>query len=826
MLKTLKCIIITIILQMKRRFMLSVLSVAITLGASAEVLTPEQALSRLEKSSQNRLPAKAFSKPMLKHEFTAADGVASVYVFDRADNGGYFVLSADDSVLPLLGYTDKGSFDENNIPPALQYWLDSYGKQISYIRSFNAPRLTASQSIELPDWEPVQPLVKTTWNQDAPYNNDCPESNGMNCYTGCVATSMAQVMNYFKYPEMGQGMISYMCSSLGKRLAMNLGKTPFDWDNMLDDYLPGNYTEAQGEAVAYLMKACGYSVEMSYSTETSGAFSYKIGDAMVEYFNYDKGVEYLHRSNYNYNDWAEIIYNNLKNYGPVIYDGNAPLDGGHSFVCDGYDGNGYFHFNWGWSGMSDGYYTLDALNPSVLGIGGGSIGGFNFDQDAVIGLRPAEASSEAVLAVGTQYGVLFGEVGSNSVNIGTRDSSVLGWGYTGTGDVELSFGVIVENLDNPEQDVQYYINPRYERIKLSHSQYIPFEGNNFYTVALKELTMEKGCRYKFTFASLDCNVADAQLTPVKTTYGYANYIIVKKDGFNVEVENIPVASFEISNIETLTTLYYGCPVNMKFTVSNNSDLQLSGGVTFELYNEAGERCFTSDSYFLTLNPGESIDEEQVLSFFSTSQQSITSPTEFTVRVINLDTNDYYSIGDVKVTMEKNPGKPTILTSLDVTNATKAANGVYLVPDNRNIEISVSLKVGKGYFAYPVSMFLMEDDDTGTGTSLLPLINQTFSEVPFLSAGDKTVLSTSLDFANPVIGKVYYLQTRYTTDNSYVWMNNQTQIMFETSGVDEVEFDENEPVKYFNLQGVEIANPAKGQLVIKTQGSKAQKMIVR
>ena len=175
---------------------------------------------------------------------------------------------------------------------------------------------------------------------------------------------------------------------------MNYSAQEFRWDLMLNDYLPVfdghalriDATEQQQEAVARLMVAAGHSVEMGYSPEASGATSIRIGRALGLYFRYDKSLRYLQRDYYPLDEWEEIIYTSLLNDGPVIYDGQANI-GGHSFVCDGYSADGYFHFNWGWGGMSDGYFLLDALDPINQGIGGAD-SGFNYMQDIIVGIRP------------------------------------------------------------------------------------------------------------------------------------------------------------------------------------------------------------------------------------------------------------------------------------------------------------------------------------------------------------------------------------------------------------------------------------------------------
>ena len=173
-------------------------------------------------------------------------------------------------------------------------------------------------------------------------------------------------MNYWKYPERGKGTITYTASTIQKRLSMNFAAKAFDWANMLDRYEAGQYDDTQAGAVAYLMKACGYAVKMDYGTDSSGALAMNVANALTRYFDYDGNIDYQLRQYYSSTEWAEKMYANLRDVGPVIYGGGSMIGGGHSFICDGYSSDGYFHFNWGWTGMSNGYFKLEGLNPYAL----------------------------------------------------------------------------------------------------------------------------------------------------------------------------------------------------------------------------------------------------------------------------------------------------------------------------------------------------------------------------------------------------------------------------------------------------------------------------
>ncbi len=192
---------------------------------------------------------------------------------------------------------------------------------------------------------------------------------------------MAQVMYYWKYPEKGTGTVTARVNDI-QTAPIDLSTITFDWDNMTDTYDQSS-TPAQKKAVAALMKACGYSVDMGYTVDESGAQTINLAKALVENFGYNENITFLQRNYFSGQDWNNLVYGELKAGRPVLYSG-ASITGSHQFVCDGYDGNGYFHINWGWGGMSDGYFLLEALNPGAQGTGG-SAGGYNYAQTIKIG---------------------------------------------------------------------------------------------------------------------------------------------------------------------------------------------------------------------------------------------------------------------------------------------------------------------------------------------------------------------------------------------------------------------------------------------------------
>lgn len=303
---------------------------------------------------------------------------------------GYVIVSGDDEMTELVGYAENGFFDAENVPPQMQLWLDGYAEYVAAVQSGKAKArkilLSDSPSVV------VEPLVTTKWNQDAPFNNFAPEytddnNNTQRCATGCAATAMAQIMKFHNWPEQGVGHYSYEHQSFGT-ISSNFSEHVYDWTNMIDRYNNGEYSSEQADAVALLMKDCGVSLNMNYGP-VSGASIYSYYPAFKNYFRYTSRT--VNRSGCETAEFTKIITDELQEGRPIIYCGTGE-DGGHAFVVDGYDTNYFLHVNWGWGGYSDGYFDMNYMDPTGLGIGGGS-GAFKWNQGIVLA-RPLKDGVE------------------------------------------------------------------------------------------------------------------------------------------------------------------------------------------------------------------------------------------------------------------------------------------------------------------------------------------------------------------------------------------------------------------------------------------------
>ena len=358
----------------------------------AENITAEQALQLAKTfvSGQNSGPSGLRYSPGLTQE----KQVSGLYVFNVANDGGFIIVSNDDRTTPILGFGESGHLDPDSMPSNMRAWLQGYADEIAWLQTHDvkpsrrnkAPRRVGTHSTVA-----IAPMVTTTWDQGSPYNNLCPTYSGSSrSATGCVATAMAQVMKYHEWPQGATKSIPGYTTDSYMLTLSTLPAVTFNWANMLNDYW-GSATSAQKTAVATLMKYCGWSVQMDYGP-SSGAYTDAVATALVKYFDYNTTTQYVTRSHYTYANWTDLIYHELAHERPVVY-GGMSTGGGHEFVCDGYkyeNGTDFFHINWGWSGTSDDYFVLSALDPDVQGIGGSSsTDGFHFGQDAVIGIQPS-----------------------------------------------------------------------------------------------------------------------------------------------------------------------------------------------------------------------------------------------------------------------------------------------------------------------------------------------------------------------------------------------------------------------------------------------------
>lgn len=319
--------------------------------------------------------------------------------------GGWVLVAADDAAKPILGYSAYGVMDPENIPAPLHQWLQGYQQQMDCLRANNA-QPSSAYAADAREWyrlengiaskdngsKSVEPLLGTRWNQTEPYNMYCPAGT----VTGCAATAQAQMMKFWNFPAFGNGNYCYDAGDYGM-LSADFAHTIYDWQHMPEAVTI--YSDAASkDAVATLMYHCGVSLNMAYGTAAQGGSSalglagvpglHSIDNSLKDYFFYSQEM-YVIRKDYGFTNesWRNALIAELDLGHPILYGGNAE-QGGHGFVCDGYDNRQYMHFNFGWSGVGDGYYPVDSISPGVGGVGGNVTYTFNLNNTALIGAVP------------------------------------------------------------------------------------------------------------------------------------------------------------------------------------------------------------------------------------------------------------------------------------------------------------------------------------------------------------------------------------------------------------------------------------------------------
>lgn len=767
-----------------------------TFAALSRTVTPDEALARANAVPQARAMSAAnvssTAKPALVHTQVTEAGEPAAYIFNNAGDTGYMVLAGDDVAWPVLGYSLTGKIDRNSIPPQMQWWLQEYARQIEYARANGAENAAADARPAVPSTQVIEPLIKTHWDQGEPFNGKCPMLNAQRTYTGCVATSMAQVMKYFNYPETGRYSISYNDESgCGKRLSLDFSKIHFDWANMLDNYLPGKYNEAQANAVATLMQAAGYSVRMSYAADASGALAMDISRGLKRFFNYDPNMEYALRSYYSTTVWKQKIIDNLAEVGPVLYGGASMLGGGHSFILDGYDGNGYFHFNWGWSEMSDGYYLLDALNPSALGAGGGDGGGYNFTQDALFGVQPptGKPAIERPLQL-TQQGALTASVTADSLKLGLDGESQCMWVNYNPETMKIRIAALIQSQTNPDQaPIAVELSERPFQVQAGYG--IPPQSLVM-GMPLEALDLPDG-KFSIRICTRDNEVEDSPWVDVRTNYGYAGTVLLDKNGADYTVTATPAVDIKIRSAQFTQDLYIGCSTEVRVDIANNSDIELTRGLAPVLFFTDGSVAFLGQSVLVTLAPGETMTKTWITDFTAMSQQAAYLSTETDMIFTFYDesvglmyTDDFIE----QVRLKANPGMPqlTYTKNPTITNARREfysdddmhVKYIYVVSDPSDMQIESAFTLKSGVLAYPIVACVtsLEGEqyaiETYNGYTL------------FMSrAGQKHDFSTVLNFAQAQPGKRYYLTMALVLPQGLQSISDLYEFTIEDSGVDNI-----------------------------------------
>ena len=566
---------------------------------------------------------KKVSKPYKAPRKAAATDEAYYYVFNSEGNNGFVIVSGDDRTAPVFGYSDTGSFDENNIPENMRAWLEGYVEEIKALDSetpvvsSDAPltRMRKAESV----MRPIAPLITTKWDQGSPYNDNCPTYNGSKCATGCVATAMAQVMYYYRAQSVNATTAEIPAYTISKRsisIPATPANSPIDWANMTDTYSSSS-TAAQNAAVAALMAYCGRSVEMEYGP-SSGAVSQYVPSALEKYFGYATGGLCISREAYTLQEWEDMVYEELLAKRPLFYGGSS-AGGGHAFVVDGYDGEGLFHFNWGWGGMSNGYFLLQVANPgNNSGIGASATSdGYASKQSAIFGVNPSSAA-DALHAI--PYG--------SFSNVSANQMVIYYW-----------------NLTQKDQPIEFY--PGFGYLDDGGNVQFFYGNNNSMSAELNHAPGTRFTLSKSTFSNAGLPTGTYILKPMCKMKGssewievppkYANeYIIAVYDGTNVTLTlhkntQLSVTSFSFPKGTNVGTI----PV--KTEIQNDGDEYLEYLYLFA--STTSDKGSSLAKAYATIETGKS----------TTAQFNVTFSAEGTYNLwVSTDKNGENVIGQTQV----------------------------------------------------------------------------------------------------------------------------------------------------------------------------------
>lgn len=555
--------------------------VSATLQISARNIQPQEALKRALQSEQTTDGAKhtqSVDKSEL-YKLAYSSPTGSYHVFNRL-TGGYIVVSGDDEACPLLADVSDGVFSTDSVAPAAQSMLNHYDSQIQMLSQTNdrMPGLMDYYS----EWEDIPALMTTKWNQNNPYNIYCPIIEGRTAYTGCVATAMAQVIRHIGYYN-GNGYRSQNgVNYKGEAIEFDFGANTFDFDAMYDTGV--NTTAEEIDQVGRLMLACGLSVGMGYGISGSAASSLSVPNALIDHFGYDSNHTRLYdHENYSQAEWEKMIYDELRLNRPIYYSGsNGSM--GHAYVVDGYKTAGLYHINWGWGGMSDGYYRLNVLNPAQVGIGGGN-GGYNLGQNMVFAVPPGAQP-------GTDKRNLYG-----SISYVGDNTFALYYKSLVDNVMDATLGALITDMSkNKVTEVTFWTNQ-------SITANSALRSDN-YSYDFSQLKLSPG-EYRI-YTAYRLNDGEYVITaPMSTMQHYVNLSVSDNGAYTFTNDPVAIKTIALNIPEIIGgyDLHSGFSGSFSFYAINNGNLDYNGVIKLTMLDNDGNEICRFNSSRATIAAG-------------------------------------------------------------------------------------------------------------------------------------------------------------------------------------------------------------------------------
>lgn len=629
----------------------------------------------------------------------SANSTVYYYIFNVENEQGFVIVSGEDNTKSILGYSKEGSFSVNNMPDNLKDWLEFYESEIKFTMNsdFTEVSQATSPAAVQNSLSTINPLLgNIKWNQGDPYNLLCPfdVTENERTVTGCVATAMAQIMKYYEWPVKGNSSHSYESVRYGT-LQVDFSKTNYNWDSMMENDGTST-TKAQDSAVATLMYHFGVSVDMDYNVSSKGgsaAFDKSAALALINYFGYDTDIQYYPRSFYTSTQWSDLIKAELNASRPVFY-GGASTEAGHAFVCDGYDANNLFHINWGWGGMSNGYFELSSLKPTSSGIGG-STGGYTQNQSMIAGIQKPDGINLTNHQIGMHTRGMTSSVSSIS-NI-SKNTFNLNFGFG-------NFGI---NDFSGKMGIGLYKDGVFQKI-IQNTTTITigsFNGSASYTFYNLSLSGTSDGSYQLQCVFLPTGATTWQ--PLKGNLSLNNYVnvIVAGNSANiVKPETTP--SIALTQIQQSGNSYKNRTATFSVSVQN-SGLEFFSEMGVKIYSATNATVFQYLHDVVFLNAGETktitfsgnITCAPGLYYAVAVFDSTNNASETTFKVMKSDV-----VAPLPVTILSEPSAAV----LNLTGAINLPSGS-TVYKNEQITLNATIQNTGGYYNSEVNAFVFPEN---------------------------------------------------------------------------------------------------------------------
>ena len=760
---------------MRLKYALAIIAVvAVLLPSNARQVTESQARDIAAHFFNVDMPA----RPAAMKANGKRGNAAPFYVFNNPEQPGWVIVAGDDRARPILAYGDEDYFDESEVPECVQDWLNGYVEQIEALDNCSnvvEPESNMGSVIGGAPKSKIVPLLGATkWAQGLPFNQQCPSftesSETKYCPAGCVAIAMAQIMYYHKSSYGSISIPAYTSYSKKDNLTFErpaLPSTTFNWAIMNPWYDDASSSSASAQEVQKLVKYCGQAVKMNYGKKTSSATSQR--NAFTYYFGYDRLSQQIAREDVSAAQWENLIYTELAQGRPV-YMSARKLSGGHAFVCDGYDGAGLYHINWGWRGGKNGFFALNALSDGNSGGTGAASGeeGYTIGMQIIIGLEPSKSSQtnpdnntvsiyydreDGVAAITTPNGTSYSRSGTTSsftnvalvANYWNNSSQTytydLGWALYDSNGIRKSTHTV---LSNKSLQGGYYTYPT-SSIALG-------SGISSGTYYLKPICRISGTSEWHDARGSGCNYVKATITSTNLTLqvyddlnvqnlkiNSATFGSVKKVGSPLEI------NLGVSNQGQTDYNYIYMWANGTLTSATTTDVAIGGSGTVTMYytpSQAGSNSFkfTADreGTKVLYTTSTSINAASAASFSATNTASVSHNT-ITVKSVLKNTgsttyNDYilarmwkhrpnsgntgYSDNSIAKTLYLNSGGSSTM-NFEFTGLEYGTAYHFSIYYYSNGEL---VKAGSSTRSYTPNLLDIDDDGTVTSADILVIYN--------------------------------------------------------------------------------------------------------